>query len=168
MTLTGYVDTYAAKLAAERIVRGIYGVKAIANELVVKLAQERINPDLASDALQALKSHVHVPSGIQVTCSGRRISLSGTVEWMFQRVAAERAVKTPAGVRDVDNQIAVKPIVASKDVQKRILEALHRHADIDARRIQVTAEGSRVISPGACTPSSRRTRQDARRGPGRV
>jgi osmotically-inducible protein OsmY len=149
VTLTGYVDTYAAKLAAERIVRGIYGVKAVANELDVKLAQERIDPDIASDAVQALKSHINVPSGILVTVRNGRISLSGTVEWMFQKVAAERAVKHLRGVRGVDNQIAVKPTVSPRDVQKRIVEALHRHADIDARRINVETDGSKVILSGS-------------------
>ena len=149
VTLTGYVDTYAAKLAAERLVRGIDGVRAVANELVVKLAQERIDPDLASDAVQALKNRVNVPSGILVTVRDGHVSLSGTVEWMFQKVAAERAVKHLRGVRDVDNQIAVKPTEAPADAEKRIVAALHGHATLDARRIQVTAEGSRVILTGS-------------------
>ena len=149
VTLTGYVDTYAAKLAAERLVRGIYGVKAVANVLDVKLVHERIDPEIANDAVQALKNHVNVPSGVLVTVRNGHISLSGTVEWMFQKVAAERAVKHLRGVRGVSNQIVVKPTVSVKDVQKRIVEALHRHADIDARRIHVETEGSRVILSGS-------------------
>ena len=62
VTLSGYVETYAAKLAAERAARKLYGVKAIANELDVRLAHDRIDPEIAKDAIEALKSHVEVPS----------------------------------------------------------------------------------------------------------
>ena len=147
-TLSGYVDTYAAKLAAERAARRVYGVKAIANELEVRLSHERIDPDIARDALDALKNHVDVPPGIGVTVREGHITLTGSVEWMFQKLAAERAVKYMRGVRGVFNQISITPRISPKDVQKRITEALHRHADLDARRIQVEAEGGRVILTG--------------------
>jgi osmotically-inducible protein OsmY len=147
-TLSGYIDTYSAKLAAERAARRVYGVKAIANELEVRLSQERIDPDIARDALDALKNHVDVPAGLGVTVREGHITLTGSVEWMFQKLAAERAVKYLRGVRGVFNQIAITPRISPKDVQKRITEALHRHADLDARRIQVEAEGGRVILTG--------------------
>ena len=148
-TLTGYVDTYVAKLAAERAARRVYGVKAVANELDVKLAQGRIDPDLAKDALDALKSRIDVPLGIAVTVRDGRISLSGTVAWMYQKVAAERAVKYLRGVRGVMNQIQVSPGVSPKDIQKRIVEALHHHADIDARRIRVETYEDAVTLNGS-------------------
>ena len=149
VTLTGFVATYAAKLAAERSARRVYGVKAIANELVVKLAVPRVDPDIAKDALDALKSRIDVPLGIGVTVRDSHITLTGTVEWAFQRTAAERAVKYLRGVRGVMNHITLKPTVSPKDVQKRITEALHRHADIDARRIHVEAEGAKVTLTGS-------------------
>lgn len=148
VTLSGYVDTYAAKLAAERAVRKLYGVKAIANELEVRLAQERIDPDLARDAIEALRSHVNVPPGVTVTVRDGFVTLSGTAEWMFQKADAERAVKYLRGVRGVFNQIELRPRISAKDVQKRITEALHRTADIDARRVHVEAEGNRVVLTG--------------------
>ena len=148
VTLSGYVETYAAKLAAERAARKLYGVKAIANELDVRLAHDRIDPDIAKDAVEALKSHVEVPRGLSVTVREGYITLAGTVEWMFQRAAAERAVKYLRGVRGVVNQIVVKPRVSPVDVQKRITEALHRYASLDARRIHVDADGGRVILTG--------------------
>jgi osmotically-inducible protein OsmY len=148
-TLSGYVDTYVAKLAAERAVRRVYGVKAVADELEVKLAQERIDPDIAQDALAALKNRIDVPLGIAVTVREGYISLSGTVAWMYQKVAAERAVKYLRGVRGVLNRIQVKPDVSAKDVEKRIVEALHHHADIDARRIHVEASGGAVTLSGS-------------------
>lgn len=148
VTLTGYVNSYAAKLAAERAARKLYGVKAIANELDVRLAHDRIDPDIANDAVEALKSHVEVPLDLDVTVREGYVTLAGTVEWMFQRAAAERAVKYLRGVRGVLNQIVIKPSVSPPDVQRRITEALHRHAAVDARRIHVDAEGGRVTLTG--------------------
>jgi osmotically-inducible protein OsmY len=82
VTLTGYVETYAAKLAAERAVRRVYGVNAVAN-----------------DALEALKNHIDVPLGLAVTVRNGFITLTGSAEWMYQKMAAERAVKYLRGVR---------------------------------------------------------------------
>jgi osmotically-inducible protein OsmY len=148
VTLSGYVDTYAAKLAAERAARKLFGVKAIANELDVRLAHDRIDPDIARDAINALKSHVEVPLGVTVTVREGYITLAGAVEWMFQRAAAERAVKYLHGVRGVINHITIKPTVSPVDVQKRITQALHRYAALDARRIHVDADGGRVTLSG--------------------
>lgn len=150
ITLSGYVDTYAASLAAERAARRVYGVTAVANELEVKLAQDRIDPEIAQDALRALQNRVDVPHGLTVTVRDGRVTLGGTVEWMYQKQAAERAVRYLRGVRGVFNNITVQPkAIAPKDVQKRIVEALHRHADIDARRIHVETEGGTVILDGS-------------------
>jgi osmotically-inducible protein OsmY len=148
VTLSGYVDTYAAKLAAERAARRVYGVTAIANELEVRLATERIDPDIAKDAVDALRSRIDVPLGITVTVRGGYITLAGAVEWMYQKMAAERAVKYLRGVRGIFNNIVLNPSISPKDVQKQIVQALHHHADLDARRIQITAEGGKVILTG--------------------
>jgi len=148
VTLSGYVDTYFARLAAERAARRVYGVKAVANELEVKLAQDRIDPDIAKDALQALKNRVDVPTGLAVTVRDGYVSLTGKVEWKYQKEAAERAIRYLRGVQGVFNNIEVKPQVAPKDVQRRITEALHRHAAIDARRIHVEASGATVTLDG--------------------
>jgi osmotically-inducible protein OsmY len=147
-TLTGYVDTYAAKLAAERAARRVYGVTAVANELAVKLAEERIDPDIARDAVHAMKNRIDVPVGVDVTVRDGHVSLTGTVEWMYQKAAAERAVKYLRGVRGVLNHIVVKPRITPRDIQKRITEALHHHADIDARRIHVETDGAKVTLSG--------------------
>ena len=148
VTLSGYVDTYAAKLAAERCARRVYGVRGVANELQVALAEERIDPDLVKDALFALKNRVDVPPGIEVTVRNGVISLGGSVTWMYQRIAAERAVKYLRGVRGVINNVSVKPMVSPRDVQHRIVESLHRFADLDARRIHVEADGRTVTLSG--------------------
>lgn len=147
MTLSGYVGTYAAKLAAERVSRKVFGVKAIASELEVRLAHERIDPDIARDAVEALKSH-DLPPGVSVTVRAGHVTLTGNVEWMFQSAAAERAVKYLRGVRGVFNHIAIKPLVSPRDIEKLITDALRRHADVDARRIHVVADGGRVTLSG--------------------
>ena len=148
VTLSGYVNTYVGRLAAERVARRVYGVKAVVNALAVKLTEERIDPDIAKDAIHSLMNHVEVPRGISVTVRDGYITLGGTVEWHFQRLSAEYAVKYLRGVRGVFNNIVVKPAVSPRDVQDRIVEALHRHADIDARRIHVFADGPRVVLSG--------------------
>jgi osmotically-inducible protein OsmY len=147
-TLSGYVDTYAAKLACERVTRKVYGVQAVANELKVALAEERIDPDLAHDAVMALKNRVDVPLGVEVTVRAGIITLGGMVPWMYQKLSAERAVKYLKGVRGVINNIQIKPTVTPYDVQHRIVEALHHYADVDARRIHVDADGRTVTLTG--------------------
>lgn len=100
VALTGYVLTYAAKLAAERAARRVYGVKAVANDVHVKLACERLDSDIATDAVTALHARDGVPQNIAVTVRDGHITLSGTVDWYFQKLAAERAVRylrAPAG-----------------------------------------------------------------------
>jgi osmotically-inducible protein OsmY len=148
VTLSGYVETYAARLAAERSARKVYGVKAVANELVVKLAEARIDPDIAGDALHALANRVDVPEGITVTVRDGHIALGGRVQWNYQRVSAERAVRYLRGVRGVFNNIVVAPVASPKDVEARIFDALRRLADVDARRVHVMADGPRVVLSG--------------------
>jgi osmotically-inducible protein OsmY len=148
VTLSGYADSFAAKLAAERAVRKLYGVKAIANELEVRLAQERIDPEIAQDAIDALRNHINVPRDISVTVRDGFVTLSGAAEWMFQKADAERAVKYLRGVRGVFNQIELRPSISARDVAQRITDALHRSVEIDARRIHVEADGGAVALTG--------------------
>jgi osmotically-inducible protein OsmY len=148
ITLTGYVRTYAEKLHAERCARRVYGVKAVANDVLVKLSVDRIDPDIARDAVEALRGREGVPPGIEVTVRYGHISLTGMVEWPHQRVAAERAVRYLRGVKGVANHLVIKPLVAPKDAEKRIVTALHREADVEARRVHVVAIGAKVTLTG--------------------
>lgn len=148
VTLSGHVYTYAAKLAAERAARRVYGVKAVANELRVKLTSERIDSEIAKDAIDALRMREGIPTKVEVTVRDGEIALGGTVDSYYQKVAAERAVRYLRGVRGVVNNITVKPAISATNVQKHIVAALHRDADIDARRIHVSVDGSKVTLSG--------------------
>jgi osmotically-inducible protein OsmY len=161
VTLSGYVETYLAKLAAERAVRGVSGVKAVANELEVRLAQVRIDPEIATDAMDALANRLNVPRNVSVTVRDGFVTLAGDAEWMFEKVAAERAVKPLRGVRGVFNHIRVAPKLRPQDIQKRITQALHRQADVNAHRIHVEATGGTVKLTGAV--ETWRERNDAAR-----
>lgn len=147
-TLTGYVGTYTAKLAAERAVRKVSGVTGVVDDLEVRLTQPRIDPEIAKDAVEALNSRVNVPRDIAVTVHDGHITLTGRAEWMFEKVAAEKAVKHLRGVHGVFNRIEVTPTILPKDVQKRITRALHQQADVDARKIHVEAVGRAVKLTG--------------------
>ena len=148
-TLTGYVESYAAKLAAERAAKRVYGVRGVANEIQVKLHDERVDTEIAHDCVQALRSRITVPPEVQVTVRYGHVILDGTVEWMYQKMAAENAVKVIRGVKGVANEIKIRPPVSNTEVKDKIDAALRRHAEIDARRITVQAAGSKVTLTGS-------------------
>lgn len=151
VTLTGHVSSYSEKYAAERAAKRVYGVKAVANELDVKLAVSgrRTDEDIASAAVNALRSNLAVPADkIKVTVSSGWVTLEGEVEWNYQKMAAESAVRDLAGVIGLSNHITVKPRVSPSELRSRIEDALRRSAEMDAQRITVEVEGSKVILRG--------------------
>lgn len=147
VTLSGFVDSYAKRFAAERAAKRVYGVKAVANDLEVKLplGAERPDPDIARAAVQALQSRITVPhERIKVTVRNGFVTLEGDADWQYQKEAAESAVRSLPGVKGVVNLITVKPRVSPTDVKAKIEEALRRTAELDARRISVEVNGSKV------------------------
>lgn len=148
VTLTGYIDSYSAKLAAERAAQRVYGVRAVANDIQVKLEDDRTDTDVAHDCLQALRNRISVPPQVQLSVRYGHVVLEGAVEWMFQRNAAEACVKAIRGVKEVANHIKIQSAVSTAEVKEKIEAALTRHAEIDARRIQVETTGGRVILTG--------------------
>ncbi|MCW3097301.1 MAG: Transport-associated protein [Chthonomonadaceae bacterium] len=151
VTLSGFVDGYVKKYNAERAAKRVYGVKAVANDLAVKLPSgaERTDPEIAIAAVQALESRFMVPSDkIKVTVRNGWITLEGTVKWQFQKQAAESAVRQLIGVKGITNMIEVRPPVSAADVKAKIEEALRRSAELDARRITVETEGSKITLRG--------------------
>jgi osmotically-inducible protein OsmY len=153
VTLTGWVDSYAKKWAAERAAHRVRGVTAVANDLEVRLpsSAERTDGDIASAAIRALEWDAFVPiEKLEVTVSKGWVSLKGEVEWEFQRRATERAVRRLSGVRGVTNLITVRPRVqpSPQELQRRIEDALIRSVETDAQRISVDVSGGRVVLKG--------------------
>jgi osmotically-inducible protein OsmY len=141
VTLTGYIDTYAGKLAAERAAKRVQGVRAVANDIEVRLKLDRTDVDIATDAARGLELRSTVPQSVQAVVHNGHVTLSGKVNWLFQKRDAEKAVRHIRGVRSVLNHIEVAPQAVVRDVRRRIVQALHRDADVDARNITVVVSG---------------------------
>ncbi|WP_437799984.1 BON domain-containing protein [Sorangium sp. So ce693] len=149
VTLRGHASTYAEKQAAEEAARRVYGVRAVVNELDVKLPDRRTDEDVAAAAVRALEWNILVPADkIKVTVSNGWLKLEGEVSWRFQKNAAERAVRKLPGVRGVSNLITVGPSVTPTEVKARIEEALRRSALLDARRIRIEVVDGEVTLHG--------------------
>ncbi len=151
VTLSGIVDTYAKKVAAEKAVQKVSGVKAVAEDLQVGLSPifRKTDAEIAEAVLTALKGHIAIPEeNLQVKVEDGQVSLEGEVEWSFQRNAAIDVVCNLAGVRQINNNIKVKPRVTSENIQEKVSAAFHRSATIDARRVSVEVLGSKVILRG--------------------
>lgn len=151
VTLAGYVDSYADKWRAERIVSKVKGVKAIVNDLQVRLPSEdrRPDPELARAAVDALKWDILVPDDkIQVIVEDGWVTLKGEVDWYYQREEAERALRNLRGVKGISNLITVAKTPTPTDVKQRIVDALRRGAQFDADRITIEIDGHRAILKG--------------------
>jgi osmotically-inducible protein OsmY len=164
VSLTGWVDSYTKKWAAEEAAHRVRGVKAVANDLEVRLpsSSERTDADIAQAAVRALEWDAFLPSGkVQVTVSQGWVTLKGEVEWQYQKHDAERVVRRLMGVKGVSNLITVRAGLAASDLKRKIEQALVRSAELDAERITVDVEGSKVILRG--TVRSWAERQEAER-----
>ena len=151
VTLTGFVRNYTEKYHAERVAKRVLGVKAVVNDLVVKLASgsERLDREIAEDAVAALKRELPVSSqDLKAIVRDGWITLEGQVQWDFQRRMAEDAVRRVRGTKGVVNLIKVEPKASPTQVKAKIEEALKRSAEIDARNIEVDADGATVTLRG--------------------
>ena len=138
VTLTGHVSTYAQRLAAARAAERVYGVKAVANDLKVKLSGEpQDDSDIARAIAHVLDWNVQVPEGIHARVSDGWVTLEGEVGYEYQRREVERMVRNVRGVVGVTDLITVKPAVSPEKVQAVIEDAFKREAEIDARHIKV-------------------------------
>jgi osmotically-inducible protein OsmY len=152
VTLNGRVPSYWEKIAAERAAARVSGVKAVANELEVRLpgSSERTDEDIARAAVDTLRWTVLVPQDkIKVKVSKGWVTLEGSVDWQYQKSAAEKAVRKLVGVVGVSNLVEVKPAVSKAEVKSSIEAALKRLAEVDANRIRVETEDGRVILSGS-------------------
>jgi osmotically-inducible protein OsmY len=151
VTLTGWVDSYTKRWAAEEAAHRVKGVKAVANDLEVRLGTERNDADIAAAAVRALEWDAFVPiDKIDVTVSKGWVTLKGEVEWWYQKQDAERVVSRLQGVKGVSNLIVVKPssTPSPSEVKSKIEQALLRSAELDAKRINVEVVGGKVILTG--------------------
>src|SRR6202163_3135509 len=148
VTLAGYVKSYTHKYEAEAAAKRVASVRAVANDLEVRLpsVDERPDPDIARDAVAAIKSQLPISSEhIKVVVKHGWVTLEGHVEWQNQKNTAENAVRRLKGVRGVINNIALKPRVEPADIKRKIQSAIKRLAEVDANRLTVDANGSEVV-----------------------
>jgi len=155
VTLSGFVDSYAAKMAAERAAARVQGVTAVAEEIEVRLPshQKHADDEIAERAVRILAWDVEVPhERIQLKVEHGIVTLTGDVGYQFQRVAAEAAVRRLGGTRGVMNLIRVLPAAGPPTdpdiVQQRIENALRRNAEVEASRIDVSVDGGKVTLRG--------------------
>lgn len=151
VTLTGHLTSFPEKYAAERAVQRVSGVKAVAEEITVKLpsSSQRTDGDIAAAAKQALAWNTLVPEdAVQPKVEKGWITLSGHVEWEYQRGAAYAAVRNLMGVVGVSNGITVKPRVTMSSVEKSIRDALTRQAEREAKGIEISVNGTQVMLQG--------------------
>ena len=148
VTLMGWVESYTKKWAAEEAAHRVRGVKAVANDIEVRLpsSAERTDADIAAAAIHALEWDAFVPvDKLDVTVSKGWVTLKGDVEWQYQKQDAERVVRRLSGVKGVTNLITVRPRVTATELKEKIEEALLRSVKTDAERITVEVQGSKVI-----------------------
>ncbi len=153
VTLTGWVDGFSKKWAAERTAHRVRGVSAVANDIDVRLpsSAERTDSDVAAAATRALEWDAFVPiEQTEVTVSRGWVTLNGEVEWEFQRREAERAIRRLSGVRGVTNLISVQPRVSpsSQELHDKIEQALVRSAETDAQGLSIEVSGATVVLHG--------------------
>jgi len=151
VTLSGQVDSYSKKVLAEKTVKKVAGVKAIAEDIQVGIspAYKKTDTEIAAAVVNAIKWHTMIPDEkIKVSVEDGNVKLEGDVEWEYQRNQAKTAVENLIGVRFVTNLVAVKPKITPYELQLKINASFQRSANIDASKITAEVIGSRVILRG--------------------
>ena len=151
VTLTGHLSSYAEKIAAEEAVRRVKGVRAIAEEIEVRYPGQKQTSDdeIAKRALNILQWDTFLPhENIRLTVHKGLVTLTGEVQWYFQKSGAEKAIRKLSGVTGVVNDITVKPAAKVADIKSKIEDALKRHAEVEAEGIQITVLNDEVTLNG--------------------
>ncbi|MCI0467329.1 MAG: BON domain-containing protein [Beijerinckiaceae bacterium] len=151
VTLSGHAGSYAEKIAAERAVQRVKGVKAIAQEIEVRYPDhsKRSDDEIAQRALKILNWSVQVPAdSLQVMVEKGWITLSGTVPWQYQRLAAESALRKLSGIVGVTNLVEIQPQVEASGIRQKIVESLKRNAELEADSIRVVVDNDKVTLEG--------------------
>jgi osmotically-inducible protein OsmY len=151
VTLSGHVGSYAEKFAVEKAVKRVKGVRGIAEEIVIRFPGDKQTADdqIAKRALDIIAWDSTIPKDrVQVKVQDGFVTLTGEVDWFFQRDDAESAVRKLSGIKGIANEIRVKPQVAAADVRQRIENALKRNAEVEAGAIKVSVQNGRVTLDG--------------------
>jgi osmotically-inducible protein OsmY len=151
VTMTGHVASYAEKYAAERAVERVSGVRALAEELEVRYDSNTGNgdDDIAQRALQVLSWDVFIPrERVKIKVTKGLVTLTGDLDWQYQKSAAESVIRRLGGVTGVLNEITIKPSVKTGDARDKIKAAFVRNAQIDADDITIAADGSKITLSG--------------------
>ncbi len=171
VTLTGTVKSYAEKASAARAAEQVLGVKAVADELEVSLpgTHVRTDEDIAQAVLNAVKCDIMVPDDrIKVMVEAGHVTLEGTVDYQHQKTGALSSIRNFAGVKGITDVITVEPLVTPSGVKAKIESALRRAAELDAERITVEVQNSKVTLRGTVHSQNERTEAEraARSAPG--
>lgn len=151
VTLSGAVETYTKKITAEEAAKRVMGVKAVVQDIDVRIAAlgKKTDVDIAEAALSALRWNTNVPDKkIKVTVEDGWVTLEGEVEWEYQSTAAKNAVNNLTSVRGVTNNIKIVSLIKATDIKNKISAAFLRSATIDAGRISISTEGNKVLLKG--------------------
>ena len=151
VTLAGFVRSYTDKYEAEAAAKRVAGVAGVANDIEVRMpsVDERPDPEIARDAVAAIKSQLPVSwEHIKVIVKNGWVNLEGQVEWQYQRSTAEHAVRRIKGIKGVSNLIQLRPRAEPSEIKRKIQEAFRRNAEVDANRIVVETNGSEVTLKG--------------------
>jgi osmotically-inducible protein OsmY len=151
VTLAGFVPRYIDKYEAEKAAKRVAGVLAVANDIEIRLpaVDERPDPEIAREVVTALKNQLPFShERIKAVVRNGWVTLEGDVEWQYQRLTAERAVRPLKGVKGIINDIKTRPRVEPSDIKQKIQQAFRRSAEVDANQITVETSGGEVILKG--------------------
>ena len=151
VTLSGIVNSYAKKVAAERAAKSIKGVRAVAEDIVVHVqpSSEKSDSELAAAILTALKWHTDIEEeDIKIKVEDGFVTLEGRVQWGYERDVVSEAIENITGVNGIFNNIVVTPVAKPENVKAKIQAAFERNALIDAERIRVEISGDHVVLNG--------------------
>ena len=152
VTLSGHIPTFRQKMAAASAAKRVTGVMAIVNNIDVSLDREFRTTDegLAERIANVLKWNVSIPGKeIKANVKNGIVTLTGQVDWQYQRTNILRNIEHVGGVVNVVDHITLKPAATATDVQQKINDALKRHADIEASKIQITVANGTVTLTGS-------------------
>jgi len=148
VSLTGHVNSYAEKVAAIAAARRVKGVLAIAENIEVRypFQKQAADDQIAKRASDILNWDILIPKGaVDVLVQDGWVTLSGNVDWYYNKTAAEDDVRKLSGVRGVTNKITIKPRVEAANVKAKIESALKRHAEVEAKAIRVIVQGGNKV-----------------------